>query len=113
MEITLFYIPIGSEQEATYLGDLVIGKKLAACSNVFPVTSAFPWNGKLEKEYEFVLILKTIPSLRDSLRSFIEGNHPYDTPCILSWSAEVNESYFKWMYEQLDVRSSMDMDLEY
>jgi periplasmic divalent cation tolerance protein len=103
LEITFFYIPVGSESEAIDLGDLVIGKKLAACSNVFPITSSFPWNGKLEKENEFVLILKTIPSLKDSLRNFIEENHPYDVPCILSWSAEVNESYFKWMSEKLEV----------
>ncbi|MBP7238776.1 MAG: divalent-cation tolerance protein CutA [Saprospiraceae bacterium] len=101
MEITFFYIPIGSESEATNLGDLAIDKKLAACSNVFPITSAFPWNGKLEKENEFVLVLKTIHSLTDSLRSFIVENHPYDVPCIMSWSAEVNESYGKWMKEQL------------
>jgi periplasmic divalent cation tolerance protein len=101
LEITFFYIPIGSESEAIDLGDLVISKKLAACSNVFPITSAFPWNGKLERENEFVLILKSIPSLSDSLRSFIEGNHPYDVPCILSWSGVVNDTYGKWMMEQL------------
>ena len=105
MEITIFYIPIGSESEAIDLGDLVIGTKLAACSNVFPITSAFPWNGNLEKENEFVLILKTIPSLTDSLRIFIEGNHPYEIPCILSWNAEVNDSYGKWMLAELEVRS--------
>ncbi|MBP7238775.1 MAG: divalent cation tolerance protein CutA, partial [Saprospiraceae bacterium] len=32
---------------------------------------------------------------------FIVENHPYDVPCIMSWSAEVNESYGKWMKEQL------------
>ncbi len=99
----MFYITIGSASEAIELGDLVIANKLAACSNVFPITSAFPWNGKLEKENEFVLILKTIPSLTDTLRSFVEENHPYDVPCILSWSTEVNDSYGKWMMEQLEV----------
>ena len=103
MEITFFYIPLGSESAAIDLGDLAIEKKLAACSNVFPITSSFPWNGKLEKEKEFILILKTIPSLTDTLRSLIQEKHPYDVPCILSWNAEVNESYFKWMSEQLAV----------
>ena len=105
MEITFFYIPIGSESEANNLGDLAIDKKLAACSNVFPITSAFPWNGKLEKENEFVLVLKTISSLSISLRTLIEEHHTYDTPCIMSWNAEVNESYGQWMMEALEVRS--------
>lgn len=102
MEITIFYIPIGSTSEATDLGDLAIGNKLAACSNIFPITSAFPWNGQLEKEKEFVLILKTIPSLSISLRSLIEEHHPYETPCILNWSVQVNEQYGNWMVEQLE-----------
>ena len=105
MEITFFYIPIGSESAAIDLGDLAIEEKMAACSNVFPIHSAFPWNGKLEKENEFVLVLKTIPSLSISLRTLIEEHHPYDTPCIMSWNAEVNESYGQWMMEQLAVSS--------
>ena len=105
MEITFFYIPIGSESAAIDLGDLAIEIKMAACSNVFPIHSAFPWNGKLEKENEFVLVLKTIPSLSISLRTLIEEHHPYDTPCVMSWSAAVNESYGQWMMEQLAVSS--------
>lgn len=101
MEIAIFYIPIGSESQAKELGDLAIDKKLAACSNVFPITSAFPWKGTLERENEFVLILKTIPSFADVLRRLIEENHPYEVPCILRWSAEVNDAYGKWMMEQL------------
>ena len=105
MEITFFYIPIGSNTEATELGEKAIESKLAACSNIFPVSSAFHWKGILEREEELVLVLKSIPSLTIPLRTFIEDNHPYDIPCILSWNAEVNDVYGKWMIGELEVSS--------
>ena len=105
MEITFFYIPLGSRTEATDLGDKAIHQKLAACSNIFPITSAFPWKGILEREEEFVLVLKTMPTHSVPLRQFLEEHHPYDIPCILSWNAAVNDAYGKWMVEELEVSS--------
>jgi uncharacterized protein involved in tolerance to divalent cations len=42
---------------------MAIEQQLAACANVFPMQSVFPWNGEIQQEEEFVLILKTLPSL--------------------------------------------------
>jgi periplasmic divalent cation tolerance protein len=97
LEIILFYIPTASEEEAASLGHQAIDNHLAACANVFPVQSAFPWDGTMQSEEEFVLLLKTLPHLRDNLRSFIKANHSYTTPAVISWSADVNEDYMAWM----------------
>ena len=101
MEITFFYIPVGNASEALSLGDMVVENKLAACANSFPIQSVFAWSGSIQHEHEFVLVLKTMPSLKDLLRAFIERHHTYDTPCILSWDAEVNDKYGKWVEEQV------------
>ena len=97
MEITLFYIPTGSREEAAALGHQAIDNHLAACANIFPVQSVFPWDGATQHEDEFVLLLKTLPHLNDHLRNFIKANHSYTTPAIVSWAAEVNEEYITWM----------------
>ena len=101
MEITIFYIPVGSSKEASSLGDMAIEKHLAACSNIFPVQSGFVWEEKMQQEQEFVLLLKTFPTLRERLRIFISSVHSYKTPAILSWQVEVNDEYGKWMSDQL------------
>jgi periplasmic divalent cation tolerance protein len=101
VEITVFYIPIGSSEEASALGQLAIEKQLAACANIFPVQSSFMWESKMNNDQEFILLLKTFSSLSERLRIFISSAHSYDTPAILSWSAEVNEEYAKWMSDQL------------
>jgi periplasmic divalent cation tolerance protein len=101
VEISVFYIPVGSFEEASTMGNLAVEKNLAACANVFPVQSSFLWESSMQHEQEFILLLKTFPSLNKKLRMFISSKHSYATPAILSWQAEVNEEYANWMAEQL------------
>jgi len=103
VEISVFYIPVGSSEEASALGKMVVEKKLAACANVFPVQSNYLWESKMQDEQEFILLLKTFPSLKEKLSLFISSTHSYDTPAILSWQAEVNEAYGNWMHDQLAI----------
>ncbi|MBK9981448.1 MAG: divalent-cation tolerance protein CutA [Saprospiraceae bacterium] len=101
MQILLFYIPTASKTEAISLGEKAIENRIAACSNIFPIQSIFPWEGTIQNENEFVLVLKTIPSLKNQLTSFITSLHSYEVPCILSWIVEVNESYGMWIKENV------------
>lgn len=97
MKISVFYIPTGSEDEARSLGKLAIENKLAACANVHPIQSFYPWEGKLQQENEFVLLLKTLPALNSALQTFIENHHSYKVPCIMHWESEVNNTYGEWI----------------
>ena len=97
MEITLFYIPVGTSAEAKLLGEQAIGMQLAACANIFPIDSVFQWLGEVQHEKEFVLILKTLPSHKLSLKEWIRSAHTYEVPCIISWEVDVNDEYGQWM----------------
>lgn len=97
MQITLFYITISTKEAGELLGNFAIEKKLAACANIFPINSIFPWEGDIQNSGEYVLILKTILSRKIELLSFIEQNHPYELPCILNWEVEVNDEYGRWI----------------
>ena len=101
MQITLFYITTPNEPTAKQLGHLVVEQKLAACANIFPIQSVFPWDDKLNEENEFVLILKTVPQLVHRLNVFVSEHHPYEVPCIMNWEVEVNEAYGKWITENV------------
>ncbi len=101
MQILLFYIPTASETEAMSLGQHVVEKKIAACANVFPVQSIFPWDGTTQKEHEFVLVIKSLPSLKGKVTEFITSHHSYEVPCILSWIVDVNDGYGKWVKENV------------
>ena len=103
MQITIFYIPVSTQSEATSLGRKAVENRLAACANIFPVQSIFPWEGSIQNEGENVLLLKTIPSLTFKLRDFFSEHHPYEVPCIMNWNVEVNEEYGKWIRKNVEV----------
>ena len=101
MHILLFYIPAGTSDEANSLGQKAVENRFAACANVFPVQSIYPWEGMMQNENEFVLILKTMPFLKARLTDFISQHHSYEIPCILNWNADVNETYGNWIMENV------------
>lgn len=41
------------------MSELLIKNKLAACANIFPIGSVYKWNGKIVKEKEFGVFIKT------------------------------------------------------
>jgi periplasmic divalent cation tolerance protein len=97
VEITLFYITTGDKETASRLSHQAVELKLAACGNIFPINSIFPWENAMQHDEEFALILKTVPALKEKLRAFIKRMHPYDVPCIISWDVDVNEEYYHWI----------------
>lgn len=97
MDIILFYVPFGSADSARICGEAAIQEKLAACINVSSATSVYPWEGELQRDAETILLLKTIPERADALADFLHIRHPYDTPAIVRWPAQVNDRYGAWM----------------
>ena len=57
----MVYIPCKDNDEAKKIASHLLKKKLIACANMFPVTSMFRWEGKLQNQSETVLIGKSLP----------------------------------------------------
>ena len=49
-----------------------------------------------------VTILKTSTDKVTDLQKYIETNHDYNVPAIISFQANANESYGNWLNDQLD-----------
>ena len=86
-------------EEAETLANKLVEAKLAACVQILPqMTSIYLWDGKLQKEGEHLLLIKTLPEKFDKLSAFITANHSYDVPEIIAIDAErVSEPYLSWM----------------
>ena len=103
MQITIFYIPVSDNDIAQKIGRLAVENKLAACANIFPINSIFPWDNAIQTETESVLILKTSNLLDEKLSAFIRENHPYELPCIMRWKVDVNREYGEWIERNVAV----------
>jgi periplasmic divalent cation tolerance protein len=89
--------------EAEALAEKIVREKLAACVQILPeMKSVYFWEGEVQKAPEHLLLIKTLPEKFDELEKFILANHSYDTPEIVSISAEnVSEGYLNWIKDYL------------
>ncbi|MBK7393965.1 MAG: divalent-cation tolerance protein CutA [Chloracidobacterium sp.] len=97
MLVVLTTVPNMSEGET--LAESIVTAKLAACVQILPpMTSVYVWGGKVQREAEHLLLIKTLPEKWDALVAFITENHSYDVPEIAAIDAEkVSGSYLNWL----------------
>ena len=89
------------EAEAESLAEKIVSSQLAACVNIVPaVTSVYTWKGKVEKDKEVLLMVKTRTTLRKQLVDFVKKTHSYDTPEVIFVSINGgNPAYLEWLLE--------------
>lgn len=104
MSFIAVYITHASELEAQKFSDTLVKERLVACANIFPMKSAYWWQGAIQKEDEFVTIVKTIPENWKALEQKVLAIHPYEVPCIMKIEVEANQAYEKWIKESVDLK---------
>ncbi|MFK7809457.1 MAG: divalent-cation tolerance protein CutA [Saprospiraceae bacterium] len=97
MSFIRIYITNEPEAAAEQLASYLIENKLAACANIYPMKSIYWWKGKIQKESEWVALVKTTKELWPKIKGAIEEQHPYEVPCIMKIEVEANEAYEAWI----------------
>jgi periplasmic divalent cation tolerance protein len=83
---------------AQKLADEALSARLAACvTRLGDVMSSYHWQGKIESAEEVQLMFKTSLARIHELEQFIQAQHPYDTPEILSWQVTASAAYGQWV----------------
>ncbi len=89
-----------NNEEAKTLSLKILEGKLAACVQLFAITSYYHWKGKTHQEPEIRLLIKTKESLYKKLEEFILQNHSYEVPEIVQIPiTKGSEEYLAWMDE--------------
>lgn len=99
MSFALIYITHPSETEAQRISKHLLEQKLVACANIFPITSAYWWQGAIQNDGEWVSIVKTALEKYESVKNEVEKIHPYEVPCILKIEVEANAAYEQWIQD--------------
>ena len=85
-------------EEAKIAAKGVVSGGLAACVNIVKVASTYAWKGKIEDADEFLSFYKTTDAKVAKLRNFIESNHSYEVPEIITFNTNnVSKKYMKWL----------------
>lgn len=95
--VTLVYITNPSRAAAVKLARQLLSRRLIACANIHRSRSLYHWRGKLVDETEYILVGKTLPANVPTLRQAVRALHPYQVPCLLTFTAEANAAYAAWV----------------
>ena len=90
---------VSSKKEAELIGSKLINKELAACVNIIPnIKSIYRWEGKINEDSEYLLIIKTVKRVEEDVFENICKLHSYDTPEMISIPITGGEkSYLNWL----------------
>jgi periplasmic divalent cation tolerance protein len=90
----------GSQEEADRLAEILVTRRLAACVQITPITSWYTWQGKVNHEPEYLLLIKTAAHLYPDVESALLANHSYAIPEIIQLPITQGlDSYLGWIWE--------------
>ena len=88
-----------ADADAAAFGAALVEERLAACVNILaPMQSVYRWEGRVDRESERQLIIKTSRARIDALWERIRTLHPYDVPeYIVVPIVDGNDAYLRWI----------------
>ncbi len=101
LNVTLMLTTVPDEDIAAKLSKAVLEARLAACvTRLGAVHSEYHWQGVIESGDEIQLLFKTSLARAAELEQFIQTQHPYETPEILSWQVTASHAYGQWVHAE-------------
>jgi periplasmic divalent cation tolerance protein len=87
-----------SRENVDAIVDSVLAKKLAACVQVLPIESRYFWEGRVNNDREFLVLLKAKAADYPDLEAAILAVHAYETPEVVSLAVEDgSRAYLDWI----------------
>ena len=94
-------VTAGSEDEAVRLAEVLVQEKLAACVNLMPVESIYIWEGSLQRDREWQLLIKTNLTRFDALAQRVQDLHSYELPETIALKIiDGSPPYLAWVADQ-------------
>lgn len=96
---------VGKKEDAERIAEALVERGLAACVNVVPgLRSIYRWKGKVEKDDELLLIIKTRGERVEELRqALLGGLHPYEVPeLVVLPIAGGHPPYLDWIKDAVE-----------
>ena len=94
---------VASREEGERLAATLVEERLAACVNVIGgVASLYRWEGRVERDEEVLLLMKTTAPGVERLKGRVLELHPYDTPEFLAFEAGAGAAgYLGWVVDSV------------
>jgi periplasmic divalent cation tolerance protein len=88
----------GSEAEATAIAQGLVQAQLAACVSLSPIRSIYNWQGEIQQEQEWQLLIKTKAVNFGAIEAHILELHSYEVPEIIAIPIQAGSTaYLNWV----------------
>jgi len=105
---SIIYITAGDMPEARNIGRILVEERLAACANIFPITSIFRWKGNIEEASEFGIIIKTRTEKVKEIEKRVKEIHSYEMPCVVSFKIDDGSlDYLEWINDSVSCQDEI------
>ena len=97
-QLILILTTMPDDDRADALARSLVDERLAACVNVHgPMVSTYRWKGRVEREAERQLVIKTTAERRAAVEARLRELHPYELPEIVVLTAAAGDEYASWL----------------
>lgn len=104
---SIVYTTFGDRASARRASLALVQERLAACTNAFAIDSFYRWKGKVLREPEVGVMVKTRSALVPRVVSRLRELHPYENPCAVETRlARGRAPYLDWIDDCTTVRRS-------
>ena len=105
---------VGTEEQANLIAGELVSRRQAACVNIVPgIRSIYRWQGKICKDGELMLVVKTLDTEYLAVSATIRELHSYDVPEILAFQVARGESSFlDWIAGSVDKQADFSDEEE-
>ena len=99
--VVLVTVPRGGKAES--LAEGIVAAGLAACVNILPgAVSIYRWKGRIHRDAESLLVVKTTTKKIKALELWVKERHPYEVPEFLSLAVDSgSKEYLSWLAKSL------------
>jgi periplasmic divalent cation tolerance protein len=95
----IVFVTTPNNDDAAKIAEALVSERLAACVNIVAaVESIYLWEGKVTRDSEALMIIKTSDQRFDELEQRVRQLHSYSTPEVVALRIERgSEQYLNWL----------------
>lgn len=103
-QIAFIYTLCPGAEQARDICRMMLDEQLIACANrMAPAISHYNWEGRLQTEEEYPVLMKTSPEKMEAAMERLRALHSYDTPPITGWLAQASPEFARWAGEETGI----------
>jgi len=95
----IVFVTTANNDEAARIAEALVSERLAACVNIVArIESIYRWEGKVARDTEALMVVKTTDERYPELERRVNELHSYDVPEVAAVRIERgSEGYLSWL----------------